>query len=1604
VDAWPGIPADRVVAVVAELASGLAQWGSGFLVTGSRVVTAWHCTIDKASASADTPRALSVVRKVDGARAPVVHLVSSPGLDVAVLELGDHSWTEDWDFPRYGRVDRTRAGLLEDCQAIGYPLFQVDTNEKQRNTAELHGIIRRTDEDESGFLLMRDRDLETVSLPGDLTPGRQAQESRSPWGGLSGGLVFHQGYALGIVVEHHPRQGRAAVRILPVDRIATATDVGASDVALALRLSRPGQLPLLTGEPVDAMTELLKGGGTSAGPLGDLAGDPGAPGRNVTSRLLDAATRAPAGDLPFAGRDAELAVLDAWLTDVEGPAYHLVTGNAGMGKTTLLARWSAAQVGRSAGLRVVFVPVSARYEANSELEILHAVLHRLAAIHGVPYARTGEVADYREEVSGLLARPAPEGLTVLLVMDGLDEASDWEPGPKHFPSRLGARVRVLLSARNTRQRASSRDWMEGLELAQDRCMTTELAPLGRDAMASLVGQVRGPAEPGNAELAARLLAVTGGEPLVTSLYLRDLAGDPHPDPQTWPGDSGTVGPGITGYLDRWLKEQRRLWEARDAKRVRQAQRVLSLLALAEGPVEQAHLRMLAGRIGHPMDGDGLRHALELLDRFTLPGTKRSTIVLAHPLIERARRDWLRENGEYDEYARAYTQWADEVLADVLNGSLPGAEVPEYLVRNLAAHLLPTGPDGEVTLTGTMAGAYRLAAPEWRRAQEGASNNLLGYRHGVERVRAVARAANAAAVANGQPAPYLAEQMGCAAALAGERLALSTDMTPELAAELVRHKLWRPGRALDYLAGLSRQSANVVTAMARVATRGDLPALRKILEALVLGQRFPAVWEEVAWATAAFARRVLELNGPQAALEAATWTPRDYSGHDAASIWVLGELIPLLPAPEARLAFAQAIRHLDQFGLRDIGMAPVAHFTSQVPLDLANALWHEEEFEFAAGYSGVRPRYAGPAAFVSRSVLGLDDYHHPGQSLITDRGLDSAGMHVFGNGRPLVEIGPWLDEETLTEALRVMLTAVGELDGESVYLDQVLPDSPYQGLVSIIRPEWAEEVAEYLADRLGPKNRTIFLFQLLPLLSGEVRERYAEKAFEHPEVLDLPLVTVEVIGSAVGRTGYAGKILDAMESGLIESPSLWLTELAPYLTREEAQRALALDRNLVLARLASFSRADAAAVLDGLYRDQDLPQDVVAVLEDPEGSSRHPHAGSDRHAPWGTASFGVPWWEKGMFLGVPWHQETGMLAYRRPPRPGGTTTVPDSTWRELQPSPMSASDAVTLAFEAASSRAEDALPLLLQVNESLDLGPWVALTVLGAGTHLCDGAQRGRLTDFIVEILNDMREAAREDEARFRARRDGLAQDCPWLMLAASEWTPFFLRVLHPSTWPQIKPALFGDGFLDGVERTHSWYQEKEHQRLDDWAHDVLACTQVLSAAELRHVAQVATQWPDSRSSAPDQRGPILSGTTRGWFWAGMAIGYTARGEWEAAAESVGNIGGFEKEKAVEAALTEMGAICDPDGLTNWLALVHQNIEDARARSMLLLRIIENRWPELTPEQCWLAVNQWLSMGTQRASNDVLYEAVAYAGAIERVADRQELPRLLHLIEHGSHLD
>ena len=344
----------RVVAVFARFPDGREQWGSGYLVARDRVLTAWHCVVDRETHT--EPTSWHVRRASDQLVADVVEpvLVShwsgqdgNWGLDLALLTLRDPPWSDHWPLPRFARVDRTLSGELGACVAVGFPMFQAHPSGEhiRLGTAEVRGCIRRGDGQEQGMLELHDASMDPVQVPPWVPPG-QARDS-SPFGGLSGALVFHNGWALGHIVEHQPHHG-AKVRLVPIDRVAAATGPTARKIADVLGLPSQGKGDCLpdAGEPhEDELTSVL-----DFPPRNRTEGAVTDPGGGTPSEVTDSTScagllRAWVTPVPFVGksRNEQLEKVLSWAEDQRRRAQdagtriavYLITGPAGFGKTRL---------------------------------------------------------------------------------------------------------------------------------------------------------------------------------------------------------------------------------------------------------------------------------------------------------------------------------------------------------------------------------------------------------------------------------------------------------------------------------------------------------------------------------------------------------------------------------------------------------------------------------------------------------------------------------------------------------------------------------------------------------------------------------------------------------------------------------------------------------------------------------------------------------------------------------------------------------------------------------------------------------------------------------------------------------------------------------------------------------------------------------------------------------------------------------------------------------------------------------------------------------------------------------------------------------------------
>lgn len=1521
--------------------------GTAFAVTPDRLLTCWHCVADPQNLT-QLDDAVVTVRLAPGTTLSAHYLDHDARLDVALLGVDPKTpLPAGWHpVPLGCAADVARHSSVD---ALGWAVHNPSTAEPQPMPAQI-ALPLTTIKDGVPVIALYSDQVAAGLRPRGFSGGPVLLET--PAGAIVLGIVRWQQDA-----EHDPQQA--------VGGTVYATRV--DDIAALW--------PELAG-PRD--------------PVAELAGDATAPGRPLIRAFLESHLRGPGGPLPFAGRGEELGGLDGWLDAPDGSPYHLVIGAAGAGKTSLLVRWAHAlgDCGRP-DLHVVFVPISVRYAATSARDVLLAILHRVARIHGVSYDRTADAAEARDALTALLARPAPDGTTLLVVVDALDEASDWEPGPQHFPAQPGRGVRIALSARQTHARPTPESWVETLGLSAGTTLT-HLGPLQAVALTELLRQVvvdRGGRDPDPQALdlaGTRLWELTAGEPVTTALYLLELGRELNPDLRAWVTALQFARPGLEGWFDAWWNDQERLWRAHNAERLDDAERVLNLIAVAEGPLLLAELKLLGEQLSERLDGARLRRAITLLDRLVLPGRDAHSVAAGHPLVALMLRARLRRFGDLTDYRAIYRCWADGILGRLLGGDLAPHQVPAYLTQHLVAHLFPENPDGvgdetDETDAQQVRSAFRVADPLWRRVREAVSDDLDGYRNDVTQVGQQARAVNLTAMSRGEALPCLPEQICCAAAVAAEHAALAA-VSPGLAGELVRHGLWRPSRGLSFLTRHTdpgtTSRAEGVAAVAPWIPPEYLPALHQILA--TLESAYP---EEIAKATAAVARRLLALGRPGEAIAAANWLPAEHEQRGFIRLWVLAELVPHLSEPLARTALGEALEEVRRHGSK-ISWA-VCRLTQQVPLELAEKLWPEDE-----------PRRPGEMLVAALRSPGYFD-GHPDLPFVHVRKPFWGGSDLVWEveGRAFVASARWLTEDERAGVIRHALTTLEDAQAYPYVLKpELLPELYHDGLLSVLPPALAPAVADTVRTHLTGTDRVTCLLQLLPMLAGELRDACVELAFEHvPDLSSLQLVVLDVVGPAAVEAGLARRVLDLLATGSLDNADGWLYTMAPTLSRADTLHALTAStgvrdivphrpaRRWALARLAAFGPQDAGRALELAYArtgHDGLPSGLIWRLRR--------YLPEREHEPNGRADHRVPWWEGLPYPGVERDRRSGVTRYPSWPRDPAIVTM--TLLEGLLDTDQSPQKRLDLAYSLAATLTEDEVPNLLELAESEK--PWVALTILAAGTHLPPGDGYETVLAQIRSRLHELRAAALARGVAEQSARDGFPINCPWLVRGFGNWTPFFVRLLAPAARGQVTALLFDGGYLDGVLRRHT-FLGNVHERLDDWAADVLSLTPILDQVELDGLARLCDR------SAGGWHRAIRSATTRTVLEAGLAVAYAGLGEFDRAYQRVEGLY-WQDESIVVAALTDVLTQLDRDGLPRWMANVHRRVRAPEERSTLW-SAFNDRWPELTRDQLWDVLDQWTTE-TRHADHIAVYtDLLHYSYAVAALAGVAENERVLRLM-------
>lgn len=433
---------------------------------------------------------------------------------------------------------------------------------------------------------------------------------------------------------------------------------------------------------------------------------------NFLSEYLGTST-AP---VPFGGREQDLKTLDDWLEDNNSPPYLMMAAPAGRGKSALLVRWTRRLLARPQ-ISLVFVPISIRFRTNLSAVTFATLAARLATLQGekVPETPSTTAEVWRGLVTDYLKRPLPNGETLVVVLDGLDEAADWEPGPDLFPLTPPDHVRIVVSARYRTGDTGASDWLRRLGWERKGlARSIDLSTLTKEGVARVLESMGFPLAHLGAkvDIMSELYRLTEGDPLLVKLYVEDLWSRKETVGSLKPKDLSQLKPGLNGYFDRWWDDQRKLWGKESPLKEQAVQTLLSALACSLGPLDQDGLLQLT-----KLSSWDLREALKPLDRFIIGDGKAHGYAFSHPRLGDYFKDALAAS-EQQTWQQRFLDWGKETVQALEDGSLLPAKAPAYIVQYYGAHLEQAHAQTDTLLT--------LVCQGWSKAWEALEGSFSGF--------------------------------------------------------------------------------------------------------------------------------------------------------------------------------------------------------------------------------------------------------------------------------------------------------------------------------------------------------------------------------------------------------------------------------------------------------------------------------------------------------------------------------------------------------------------------------------------------------------------------------------------------------------------------------------------------------------------------------------------------------------------------------------------------------------------------------------------------------------------------------------------------------------
>lgn len=454
----------------------------------------------------------------------------------------------------------------------------------------------------------------------------------------------------------------------------------------------------------------------------------------------------PGFEIPFGGRDDELRGLDVWLDQRDAPSRCLLVAPLARGKSALLVHWferlkASGRVGDLDGqFRAVFVPISERFGTDEPAVFYEALAARLAEIvtdelEAPPLVN--REAWFEDRCRRMLEQADRAGLSVLIVMDGIDEALGSTFEANWFPRASNPRLRLLLSARPLIGDVEAEGWIDrlgwrqGISVQIQRLQRLNLH--GVEALLRSVGERLAPLAQ-SATCVRRLLELTSGEPLELRLWIDALVARDSSVADAL-DDLADTRPGLHGYFSFLMSRQRDIWKRERRQGAEVVEHALgaylTVLSCAHGPLTATELTELAHRAHGVEPGFRVESLLDPLRRLIVGSASHAThgYQLSHPRLVEFLRDEYVDRAAVLKTRQALMAWGRGVLDDLNSGLMAPDEAPSYLLNHLSRHF----HDAEVPPVEFT----KFLERGWLRAWEAFEGGWSGFLKDVQRTCVVA---------------------------------------------------------------------------------------------------------------------------------------------------------------------------------------------------------------------------------------------------------------------------------------------------------------------------------------------------------------------------------------------------------------------------------------------------------------------------------------------------------------------------------------------------------------------------------------------------------------------------------------------------------------------------------------------------------------------------------------------------------------------------------------------------------------------------------------------------------------------------------------------------